>query len=382
MTSVDPVFRLGLIINPYAGIGGALALKGSDGKVIREKALAMGAQQQAMQKTQQALSFLQPFSHRLMILCCAGDMGENLCISMGLSYQVVHTPVLEQTEAIDTEEASNKLLEAGIDLLVFAGGDGTARNVFSIVREKVPVLGMPAGCKIHSGVFAVTPAAAGRVIQKMVKGDLVSTHKGWVMDIDEQAFREGRVQAKPYGEMWIPHDLSYVQSVKVAGAESEQLVKQDIADYLAEIIFENAQYQYFMGSGSTVAEIMRQLNLEEENTLLGIDLVRDGELLGKDLDATQIKHFADQRPSKLVISLIGGQGHVFGRGNQQLSPTFVSGLGWQNIYVVASKTKLKGLNGRPIVVDTGDPQLNRRLSGTIRVITGYQDEVLYPATGF
>ncbi|MDF2178042.1 ATP-NAD kinase family protein [Aliiglaciecola sp. CAU 1673] len=367
-------FRLGLIINPYAGIGGALALKGSDGVDIREKALAMGAQKRANERTAKALELLLPYQGQLTILTAGGEMGEDLARSLGFAVEVIYQPPV-QTEAVDTENTARLMLDKGIDLLLFAGGDGTARNICSIVEERVPVLGIPAGCKIHSGVYCVTPQAAGRVVEMMLKGELVSLQDADVMDIDEQGLREGKVRTRRFGEMLVPSELRYVQATKVAGRESDELVLADIAAHVIELMDD----EYFvMGSGSTVAAIMEELGLD--NTLLGVDLVKDRELVGWDLTAQELLASLEGQPAKLVITLIGGQGHIFGRGNQQLSPALIRAIGRDNILVVATKKKLQSLAGRPLIADTGDAELDKSLSGFIPVITGYHDQVLYPVS--
>ncbi|MBC3764522.1 ATP-NAD kinase family protein [Neptunicella marina] len=366
-------FKLGLIINPWAGIGGAMALKGSDGKEVREQALAMGAIPKAQQRMREALEIILPYKKQVQIITAARDMGEALAHEMGFNVQVVYTPAHQQTEAIDSENAAYAMLDTKVDLLLFAGGDGTARNICSIVHTAMPVLGVPAGCKIHSGVYGVSPKASGRVVEKMLCGELVSVDTADVKDIDEEKFRQGKVIAKMYGEMQIPLELRYIQATKSGGKESEELVLADIADYISELM----EDEYFvMGSGSTVAAVMQSLGLP--NTLLGVDLVKEQQLIASDLTAQQLLDSIDNQPAKLVITLIGGQGHIFGRGNQQLSPQLIKQIGKENILLIATKTKLQALQGRPLLVDTGDAELDKSLSGFLPVITGYRDQVLYP----
>ncbi len=377
MDVTQPHFTLGVIVNPFAGIGGALALKGSDGADIRAKALAMGAQPQANLKMQKALEVIADLSGHIKVLTAAGDMGENLCIAMGLSHDVVYHPASVQTEGEDTEQAAKAILAHGTDLVVFAGGDGTARNICSVLESRVPALGVPAGCKIHSGVYAVTPSAAGEVIRQMVTGQLVSVTDAEVRDIDENAFREGKVLAKHFGELQVPHSLTYVQAVKMGGKESEELVLDDIAAHVTELMDEADDCYWVMGSGSTVAHIMDTLGLD--NTLLGVDVVYQGEVIAADATANTLLALTAGKPVRLVITVIGGQGHIFGRGNQQLSPAFLQRVGKANMLVVASKQKLQKLDGRPLRLDTGDSELDKQLSGSFAVITGYRDQVLYPA---
>lgn len=372
-------FKLGLIINPYSGIGGALALKGSDGADIREKALAMGANKQSGARTKEALELLEPLKSEVEIYCPQGEMGGDIAESLGLATNIIYTAKASQTEDLDTMKAAQALLDEDVDLIIFAGGDGTARNMCEVIQDKCPVIGVPAGCKIHSGVYAITPLAAGRVLAQVVSGELLTLMQAEVKDIDENAFRAGQVIAKTYGNMDVPQELSYMQSVKMGGKESDELVLADIAAEIIEEIDEHPDNYYVMGSGSTVDFIMQELGLE--NTLLGVDIVKNGQLVARDVNAIQLLEIAnkldDKAALKLVITLIGGQGHVFGRGNQQLSSDLLSLLPKSSIRIVATKTKLTALNGRPLIADTGSKALNRALSGPISVITGYRDKSLY-----
>ncbi|ABK47705.1 ATP-NAD/AcoX kinase [Shewanella sp. ANA-3] len=367
-------FRLGLVINPLAGLGGSVGLKGSDG--VAEQALALGAEPKAIKRMMQALEVIVPFANDIEIITASGVMGEDAANALGFNSRVVYqTP--EKTQAVDTQAVVRTLLNEPLDLLLFAGGDGTARDVYSVfeqavIDDKLPVLGVPAGVKIHSGVYGITPHAAGMVVKMLLEGELVSLMSADVMDIDEVAFRQGTVRAKRFGELLVPAEPRYVQAVKMGGKEVDELVLADIA---ADVIQQMEDELYIMGSGSTVAFVMEELGLD--NTLLGVDLIQDKILVASDLTAKQLLDFTQDKPAKLVITLIGGQGHILGRGNQQLSPELIRRLGKDNIIILATKTKLKALEGRPLIVDSGDPQLDRELCGYYKVTTGYHDYVMY-----
>ena len=372
-----PTFKLGVIVNPFAGIGGALALKGSDGAEIREKALAMGAEKKANEKMAKALSILEALSGQFTVVTVSGDMGQTVCESLGIPCEVIYSANVEQTEGEDSERAAKAMVDAKVDLLLFAGGDGTARNICSVVGTQVPVLGVPAGCKIHSGVYCVSPSAAGQVVSQMIAGELVSEMDAEVRDIDENAFREGKVIAKHYGEMRVPAELTYVQAVKMGGKEDEALVLDDITAYFGEIIDDEPDTYFVMGSGSTVGAVMDFLGLE--NTLLGVDVVKQGELIASDVTASELIALTHDKPTKVILTVIGGQGHILGRGNQQLSPAFIRQIGKQNMLVVATKQKLQALNGKPLRLDSSDATLDAELAGAFTVITGYKDKVLCQA---
>jgi predicted polyphosphate/ATP-dependent NAD kinase len=365
-------FKLGLIVNPVAGLGGSVALKGSDGEDTAAKAIALGAEPKSNSRTKAALEVLVPHQSNITIYTVNDEMGEQTAKALGFNTQVVYQSN-SPTTSDDTEAAARLLQLQGVDLILFAGGDGTARNICHAVEDSVPVLGIPAGCKIHSGVYAITPKAAGRVVEMLVKGELVTLSDADVMDIDEVAFRQGTVKAKRYGEMQVPSEVRYVQAVKNGGKETDELVLADIAAYVVSEM--DADILYVMGSGSTVGAVMEEMGLE--NTLLGVDLVEDQALVGQDLTAQQLLELTKERETKLVITLIGGQGHIFGRGNQQLSPALIKAIGRDNIIVVATKTKLQALNGRPLICDTGDSKLDDELSGYIRVTSGFNDHIMY-----
>ncbi|TMM42480.1 ATP-NAD kinase family protein [Colwellia ponticola] len=378
-------FKLGFIINPIAGIGGSVALKGSDGMVMH--ALALGAKPQANIRATLALEVLLPYKDNIVIYTASGLMGEQCATDLGFNVEVIYQATNEQTDSQDSQLAAQALLAQGVDIILFAGGDGTARDIANVVAnddyQAVPVLGIPAGCKIHSGVYAITPKAAGRIIELMVTKELVTLTTGDVMDIDERLFRQGIVKAKRYSEMKIPSELRYVQAVKSGGIESDDLVLQDIAANVIEEMNDHGERQFIIGSGSTTAFLMSELGLA--NTLLGVDIVREQTLITSDVtEAALYQAITDHSGlSQLVITLIGGQGHVFGRGNQQLSPRIIRAIlaqsgGRDNIIILATKAKLAALGNKPLLSDTGDIELDQQLSGFMTITTGYKDQVLYP----
>jgi predicted polyphosphate/ATP-dependent NAD kinase len=388
------MFKLGLIINPVAGVGGSVALKGSDDMV--KQALALGAELKANARTQTALGVLLPYQNEIIVYTVNDQMGEHAAKSLGFNVKLVYQTKSENTQASDTEQAISALISEQVDVVLFAGGDGTARNIAKIVALNaeqntlplVPVLGIPAGCKIHSGVYAITPTAAGRVVELMLTKQLVTLTEGDVMDIDESLFRQGIVKAKRFGEMQIPSELRYVQAVKSGGKELDELVLHDISEDVIAHMSDNDDDLYIIGSGSTTSSLMDELGLD--NTLLGVDLVKNERLIASDVTENDLWHQLGiaklvHQKAKLIITLIGGQGHIFGRGNQQLSPRIIryiieQGGGKENIIIIATKAKLTALNNKPLICDTGDYELDQLLSGFMPITTGYKDQVLYPVS--
>jgi len=371
------MLTFGLVINPYAGIGGAVGLKGSDHMV--EEAFLRGAEQKAMARAQQALAALASEQQPFKFITCPGDMGQSVLEALNYPHRVLAMSVHSPTCAEDTRQAVKLLVQQDIDVLVFAGGDGTARDILQALDEagksQVAVLGIPAGVKIHSAVYGVTPQASGSVLQTLVRGGLVDIKESEVRDLDEDAFRQDKVIARQYGEMRVPQVGHFVQAVKQGGVESEELVLADIAAEIRDLMDEHDDTLFLIGSGKTTQAIMQDLGLD--NTLLGVDAVFAGQLLANDVDEQQLLQLFDQYPKRLaVVSVMGGQGHIFGRGNQQFSARVLWRLGKEQVCLVSTKTKLMALDGRPLRMDSGDVELDQQWSGTIEVITGYRDRVV------
>jgi len=371
--------KLGFLINPYAGIGGAVGLKGSDGQAIVEQALARGALPQAQKRATAAmkkLSLNRGVLFGASILTAAGGMGEDVLRALTLPCEVIYQGE-EKSSALDTKNVIRLFVKQQVDLIVFAGGDGTARDVLDVLSDElkldIPVVGIPAGVKIHSAVYAVTASHAGELIQLLLFGEPMSLHESQVMDLDEDAFREGHVNAKCYGYLLVPVDDTRMQLIKQGGMNHHDITVQDIASEVIESMEDDVFY--LIGSGSTTAEIMEQLLLP--NTLLGIDIIYNQELLVSDADEQSILKTIGDQPAKIVVTTIGGQGHVFGRGNQQLSAKVIRQVGRENIIIIATNEKLRSLDKRPMISDTGDVELDVQLAGLYSVVTGYQQKTLY-----
>lgn len=368
------MFKLGLVINPFAGIGGRVGLKGSDGEQVKEKALSLGGLKLAGEKTKNCLNqFAEHFSN-IEVYTVSSEMGADVCTEVGLEFQVIYQAIEPSSES-DTKNAVKILQQQNLDLLLFVGGDGTARNVFEVYDEHQAVLGIPAGVKIHSGVYAISAEAAGLLVRDLIEGKMLSLIEADVVDIDEQAFREGKVKARKYGYLQIPSSLQYVQSVKNGNQEVEELVLDDIAAEVVESMQDDTYY--VIGSGTTCAAIMQQLGLE--NTLLGSDIIYQESLVQSDAVEKDLLELLNRDVKVIfIITIIGGQGHILGRGNHQISPEVIKRAGWKSFQLIATKSKLNDLDGRPLLVDTGDVELDHQLFGSKKVITGYRDFVLYP----
>lgn len=373
-------FKLGLIINPYAGIGGSVGLKGSDGDDIRAEAFARGAETRALGRMQRCLEKLRPFAQELQIYCFAGIMGEVAAVNTGLHYSLVGSAQNNPSSAQDTQAAVTTLIKESVDIILFAGGDGTARNIADALQQanagQQVVLGVPSGVKMHSGVYAITPEAAADILLCLLSKQLVNVQACDVRDIDEVAFREGKVKTRFYTSMLAPVLPQFLQQVKNSGAAQDELVKLDIAHYLIDNLVEDTLY--VVGPGSTTSVFLEQLGVE--GSLLGVDVILNRKLIAADITAPQLSELVDNHVGeiKLVITAIGGQGHIIGRGNQQLSAEILRKVGRNNIQVIATKEKILSLAGRPLLVDSNDPELDKSFSGYQSVLVGYDEFVLYP----
>jgi len=347
-------------------------LKGTDGSDIVEEALRRGATPIAPRRTVEALAELRIDRSLIEIFTCSGEMGEKEARAAGFVPEVVCDTSRRRTTAEDTKRAAKILAEKPVDLLLFTGGDGTARDVLDAIDSKIPVLGIPAGVKMHSSVFAIGPSLVARITMRYLQGEL-PIEQAEVMDIDEAEFRAGRLSARLYGYMNVPREPLLMQGIKTATAQTEDEVEQQRA--IAKHIIEEMRDEFYvLGPGTTVKAVADMIGVEK--TLLGVDVVCRRRLVARDVDERRLLEMIQNHPAKIVVTPIGGQAYIFGRGNQQISPDIIKRAGRENIIVVATKSKLLSLPHRRLLVDTGDRELDKQLQGYIRVVTDYREETV------
>ena len=367
--------KIGLIVNPIAGMGGSVGLKGSDGLEILKKARELGAKPKSSYRTSQALEKLFPFKDKVEIITYPGEMGENAVRACGLEPTVIGAIDKDNTTPQDTKNAARDIKELGVDLILFAGGDGTARDIYDSIGIDIPALGIPTGVKIHSAVYGQNPGRAGELVSLFVQDKVIEFKEQEVMDIDEEAFREGRVTARLYGYLKVPFEKRFVQSRKSGGIKTEAAALEGIAHYIIDSMSDD--YIYIIGPGTTTRLIMEKLGLQ--NTLLGVDVVYKKKLIANDVSENKLLDLIDDKKAKIILTIIGGQGHVFGRGNQQLSPAVLNRVQKENIIVISTREKLNTIFGSPMLIDTGDSETNNMLEGYYKVVVGYEDFVMYKA---
>ena len=352
--------RIGFLINPIAGMGGSVGLKGTDGNA--DEARRRGALPHAQDRAAVTLRLLSN-STDLCFITCSGGMGESALQECRIpDYHVVHRYKGTST-ANDTKNAVSAFLEHSVDLILFCGGDGTARDVFEVAQRTVAILGIPAGVKMYSAVFALDPAAAAV---------LVSEPSGFkdaeVMDVNEDAYRRGVLDTHLFGIARVPARAHMTQIAKQVFEEAdEDRAKEEIARFLQEVILPGVLY--IVGAGTTTEAIARRLELPK--TLLGVDVIIDGHLVASDVDEKTLLDLVDRYPEKrIIISPIGAQGFILGRGNQQISAAIVRNAGIQNLIVVATPHKLRETPS--LYIDSGDPSLDHEFGDYIQVISGYR----------
>jgi len=354
------MLRIGFLINPVAGMGGAVGLKGTDGKA--DEARERGAVPRAADRAAITLRLLSTVPD-LFFVTCSGEMGEDALRRCGVSPYRIAYPCPGTSTASDTKKAVSAFLEQNVDLILFCGGDGTARDVFEVAGRAVPILGIPAGVKMYSAVFALDPAAAAALVSQPY-----SLQDAEVMDVNEEAYRAGALETSLYGVARIPARAHMTQSAKQVFEESdEERAKGEIARFLQEVMIPGSLY--IIGAGTTTEAIANRLGIKK--SLLGVDAICNGSLVASDADEKTLLSLAGSySETRIIVSPIGAQGFILGRGNQQISAAVVRKAGLHNLIVVATPHKLRKT---PLLyVDSGDQALNQEFGDFIQVISGYR----------
>jgi len=356
------VGKIGFLINPIAGMGGAVGLKGTDG--LAAAARARGAKPLAAVRARACLHLLSREAG-LLFFTASGKMGEDVLLQCGLPYTVAYI-AKEESSSEDTKLACQSFLENGVDLILFCGGDGTARDVAGGAGN-LPILGIPAGVKMHSGVFAISPQAAAALALGFARGVLLARETE-IVDVDEELYRAGELQTRLYAVARTPYKPTLVQERKrIYSSSNEEEFKDQIALFASEFMRDGSAY--ILGAGTTTARIAELLGVEK--TLLGVDVIQEGKLLQKDASERDLLAMLDrEKRVKVIVSPIGAQGFILGRGSQQISTAVLRHVGEENLIIVSTPHKLAELP--QLLVDTGDLEMDRILAGKRMVVTGYR----------
>jgi len=350
-------------------MGGSVGLKGTDGNIYK-KAVEMGATPVTPQRVSDLLSQIKR-KEDIFFLVAPSIMGANYIKNQGFDYEIIGN-ISEHTTSEDTKRIAKEMVKKSIELLIFCGGDGTARDIYDAIELKKPVVAIPAGVKMFSSVFSLNPRAAAQIIDKFLD-EVVETQEQEVLDINEELVRDDILESRLYGYLKVPKILNLIQSSKT-GSQFGRTVeenKQEIAQFIIETM--SSDILYLLGPGTTVKTITDNLNLPK--TLLGIDAIYNKENAGKDINEKDILKLLKKHINvQIVISPIGGQGFVFGRGNKQFTPKILQKIGKKNIKFIATEQKMKALDC--LRIDTGDIEIDNMLKGFTKVITGYKEELI------
>ena len=301
------------------------------------------------------------------------EMGESAARQGGFSPQVIGEIRSGCTTAEDTRTAALAMLRARVDLLLFAGGDGTARDVYQAVGTQLPCLGIPAGVKIHSGVFALNPQRAGELAREYLQARQPRVREAEVIDLDEASYRCGRIVTALFGYLKVPYHRRLVQNQKAPSTAADDIHVGAIAAAIVDSM--QPGWLYILGAGTTTRAIAERLGFPK--TLVGVDVITSEAMVALDVGERQLLELVESQPAKIVVSPIGGQGFIIGRGSQPISPAVIQRIGRENILIASSPDKLAALRGRPLLVDSGDAQVDRCLCGYLPVVTGYRDRTFY-----
>ena len=349
---------IGLVVNPVAGMGGAVGLKGTDGKDALSKAMEMGAEPLATALTSRALHSIHS---EAKFITGPGPLGMEALAEVGMRAKAMD--MVPRGDRDDTVLLCKHFLEEDVDLIVFCGGDGTARDVLEAVHDKKPVIGVPGGVKMYSAVFLHRPEGLGELLTAMQEGK-TSLARREVLDIDEDQYRQGVLDVRLYGEAIVPYLPGMVQTGKESyHSQQEDEEAEEVAEYCRELM--EPGVVYFIGPGSGAKAVMRLMGFQ--GTLLGFDVVRDGKLLATDVNAAGMESWIKEgNRCVAILGIIGGQGFLIGRGNRQLTPQIIKMLGKEGIMVLAPPFKLRGLEA--LHVDSGSPETDALLQGFIKVV--------------
>ena len=359
--------KLGLIINPIAGMGGKTGLKGSDGSNTLKKALSLGAKKESANRAEQALLPLKFMINKFSLITCSAEMGEKSCKKIGLKTDYIIDIDKKITTGIDTINAVKIMAKKQVSLILFSGGDGTACDIFYALQDKIPILGIPAGVKMHSSVFGTSPNAVGSLVSRIISNhsDIFPTSTAEIMDLDEDMRRYDQIRTRLIGYATIPSDKFLVQNPKSYVQLNDDDSINGISEYLENKL--NNDATYIVGPGRTTQNFLNRIGVS--GTLLGVDVLKGRKLIGRDVNSRELEILTRDGFLYIISGIIGGQGFLFGRGNQQITAEIIQRVKKENILIIASTKKIYELPRQCILIDTGNQKLDNELAGYVKVQT-------------
>ena len=366
------VSKIGFVVNPVAGMGGKVGLKGTDG--VLKQAIKLGAKPIAPNKAVETIEeFISKHSKDdIQWFTCSEKMGADELKKVGITeMEIIYISKGKDTSSNDTKNACKEFLKKQVDLILFCGGDGTARDIFEVVKTKIPILGIPSGVKMHSGVFGINTSATAKMLHEFANKHL-TIGDAEIMDLDEERYRKGEWNIRLFGIAKGIVEPTYVQVGKTSfESVSDDEIKDELTEHIIDEIEQNKDYLFLFGSGGTIDYIAKKLDIN--NTLLGIDAVYNKNVVGSDLNEEGILKLLEKYPKvKVILSPIGAQGFILGRGNLQLSSKVIEKIGLDNIVVVSTPSKLAST---PYIrVDTGDKKLDQLFAEKefMMIVIGYR----------
>lgn len=372
--------KVGFVINPIAGMGGTVALKGTDGLI--KEALNLGATPVSPIRAELFFSYLSrtvqiETKSEILFLTPSSPMGEQIVSKFSFNYKIINLNIDHRiTTPQDTKDAVRLFEQEQVDLIIFVGGDGTSIDIGMSLTKETPILGIPSGVKTYGSVFSHTPEEAASVLLSFNQSK--ASNNAELLDLDEKLYNKGIISIELKGYVHVPAFPHYFQHAKerVEHNESEEGILEGISEEIYDLITSiKSKKLLIIGPGSTFNPFASKIGIIR--SILGIDCIEcseDGKFKTIISDAREDQIFSllnRYHDVFILVTPIGGMGYIFGRGNHQISPRIVNKVSKNNLLIACSPQKLSTIQEQTLRVDTSNETFNREISGYIRVITNF-----------
>ncbi len=344
--------RIGFLINPIAGMGGRVGLHGTDGD-LATRAIERGATSHSRKRARITLAELSSVSN-IEFLTPRGAMGGELLVE--LQNEKTYLPHVSLTDftpgsdtsSEDTRSVISEFQSENVDLILFAGGDGTARDIFNVVGDRIPMLGIPSGVKMRSGVFGLHPGDVAEILKRLVAQEKPQYSTAEILDLGIGSTDYSASEF--FGVARTPSAPDLIQRSKSSHSSTSETGLKELAIHYANNLKQETLYLF--GPGGTTQLILQAAQPDQRFDAAGVHALFNGDVVGSDLGEDAILELLDRYANvQLVVGVIGGQGYLFGRGNQQLSAAVIDRIGWDRIFIIASSAKLLELMPVQLHVD-------------------------------